>query len=215
MPMEGALVDKRSKWDVHAVAAREAEICGRPQRIEPLAEEELSGELVELMRSVGASIGETGERQNTEYFRTLLKHPEVLRRQLEIGQTLFTGRLPARSRELAVLRIAWLLQAPYEWGEHVHIAKRYGVTADEVRRVVEGSAAAGWNEADAAVLRAVEELLTRQAIADETWAALAQIWDEAQLIEFPMMVGQYVSTALVQNALRMRLTKENPGLTHR
>lgn len=213
--MDGSLVDKRNSWDLHAVAAREAEINGRPQRVEPLAEEGLNGELIELMHSVGASIGEMGERQNTEYFRTMLKHPELLRRQLEMGQTLFTGRLPARSRELAVLRIAWLLQAPYEWGEHVHIAKRYGVTREEVERVVEGSGAAGWSEADAAVLRGVEELLTRQAISDDTWAALAKTWDEAQLIEFPMIVGQYVSTALVQNALRLRLTEENPGLTHR
>jgi alkylhydroperoxidase family enzyme len=213
--MDGALIGERENWDARAVAAREAELCGRPQRIEPLDEEGLSRELIELMASVGASIGETGERRNTEYFRTLLKHPELLRRQLEIGRTLFTGRLPARLRELAVLRVAWLLQAPYEWGEHVHIAKRYGLTREEIERVVEGSAAAGWNEVDAAVLRAVEELLTRQAISDETWAALASVWDEAQLIEFPMVVGQYVSTAMVQNALRLRLTKENPGLTHR
>ena len=213
--MDGSLVDKHASRDLHAVAAREAEITGRPQRVEPLAEAELSDELIALMRSVGASVGETGQRQNTEYFRTMLKNPELLRRQLEIGRTLFTGRLPPRSRELAVLRVAWLLQAPYEWGEHVHIAKRYGVTPEEVERVVEGSAAAGWSEADAAVLRGVEELLTRQAISDETWHALAKTWDEAQLIEFPMMVGQYVSTAMVQNALRMRLTDENPGLTHR
>ena len=213
--MDGSLVAKHNSWDIDAVAAREAEIIGRPQRVEPLAEEDLSGELIALMRSVGASIGETGERQNTEYFRTMLKNPELLRLQLEMGKTLFTGRLPARSRELAVLRVAWLLQAPYEWGEHVHIAKRYGVTCEEIERVVEGSGAGGWSAADAAVLRGVEELLTRQAISDETWAALGKTWDEAQLIEFPMMVGQYVSTALVQNALRMRLTEENPGLKHR
>lgn len=213
--MDGSLVGERGGRDARSVAAREAEINGRPQRVEPLREEELSGELIALMRSVGASIGENGERENTEYFRVMLKNPDLLRRQLEMGQTLFTGRLPARARELAVLRIAWLLQAPYEWGEHVHIAKRYGVTPEEIERVVEGSAAAGWSAADVAVLRGVEELLTRQAICDETWAALAETWDEAQLIEFPMVVGQYVSTALVQNALRLRLTKENPGLTHR
>jgi alkylhydroperoxidase family enzyme len=213
--MDGSLVDKRYRWDAQAVAARQAEINGQPQRIEPLAEQDLSGELSELMRCLGATIGETGERQNTEYFRTMLKHPELLRRQLEVGQTLFTGRLPARSRELAVLRIAWLLQAPYEWGEHVHIAKRYGVTPAEIEQVIVGSGAGGWAEADAALLRGVEELLTRQAISDETWADLARDWDEAQLIEFPMLVGHYVATAMVQNALRMRLTQENPGLTHR
>jgi hypothetical protein len=81
--------------------------------------------------------------------------------------------------------------------------------------VTQGSAAAGWSDHDAAILRGVEELLADQSISDATWAALAARWDEPQLIEFPMMVGQYVATALVQNALRVRLTKDNPGLTCR
>ena len=39
--------------------------------------------------------------------------------------------------------------------------------------------------------------------------------DEQQLIEFPMMVGQYVATAFVQHTLRIRLAKDNPGLSYR
>ncbi len=45
---------------------------------------------------------------------------------------------------------------------------------DELEGVVKGSGAAGWSEAEAAVFRGVEELLTRQPISDETWAALAR-----------------------------------------
>jgi hypothetical protein len=78
-----------------------------------------------------------------------------------------------------------------------------------------GSSAPGWTEHDAAILRAVEELIGEQMISDATWATLARTWNEQQLIEFPMMVGQYVATAFVQNALRIRLAPDNPGLTLR
>ena len=117
--------------------------------------------------------------------------------------------------ELLILRVAWLAKSPYEWGEHVKISQRYGVTKEEIARVQQGSVAPGWSEHDAAILRGVEELLGDQCISDATWAELAQSWDEAQLIEFPMMVGQYIATALVQNALRVRLSDGRKGLRER
>lgn len=213
--MDGSWIENRSSCDPEAIAARDAEINGRPQRIAPLAPEALGPEVMSLVERIHASIGLTSPPVIDDYFRTVAKHPQIFRHQLETGTTLFTGKLPPRDRELAVLRIAWLLRAPYEWGEHVKIAKRYDVALDEIERVIEGSAAAGWTAHETAILRAVEELLSQQAMADATWAALAQGWDEPQLIEFLAMVGHYVATALLQNALRVRLTEENPGLTRR
>jgi alkylhydroperoxidase family enzyme len=208
-------VDARSGCDAAAIAAREAEITGKPQRIEPLAIEELNGDAKALVARIRASTGSTPDADVPEYFRTMVKHPEIFRCQLEMGTAIFKGTLPPRERELAVLRVGWLLRAPYEWGEHVAIGKRYGITAEEIERVIVGSAAPGWSEHDAAILSAVEQLLADQTISDATWATLARTWSEPQLIEFPMMVGQYVATGLVQNALRMRLGPGNPGLTLR
>lgn len=213
--MDGSLIARRSGYDPEAIAAREAEITGKPQRIEPLSAAELSGEARDLVMEVRAAIGLSPTADIPEYCLTMVKHPEIFRRQMEMGTAIFKGHLPARERELAVLRIAWLLRAPYEWGEHVAIGKRYGVTAEEIERVIEGSATPGWSEHEAALLRGVEELLSEQAISDATWATLAKKWSEPQLIEFLMMVGQYVATALVQNSLRMRLAAGNPGLTYR
>ena len=213
--MVGSLIEQRSGCDPEAIAAREADITGKPQRIEPLAEAELSGEAKDLVDRIRKSAGSDAASEVPEYFRTMVKHPEIFRCQAEMGTVIFKGRLPPRERELAVLRVGWLLRAPYEWGEHVVIGKRYGLRPEEIERVIEGSAAPGWSEHDAAILRATEELLSDHAITDETWAVLARRWDEPQLIEFPMMVGQYVATGLVQNALRMRLGPANPGLTLR
>ena len=208
-------VEERSGLDDAAIAAREADITGKPQRIGPLGVEELGGETLELINRLRGSAGSAPTDNIPEYFRTMIRHPEIFRCQAEMGTVIFKGALPPRERELAVLRNAWLLRAPYEWGEHVAIGKRYGVTPEEIERIIQGSAAPGWSEHEAAILRGVEELLVDQMISDETWAVLAKSWNEKQLIEFPMMVGQYVATALVQNTLRMRLGPANPGMTAR
>ncbi len=213
--MDGSLVERRSGYDPEAIAAREAEINGKPPRIAPLSPEELSGDAKDLVNRIRASIGLSPTTDIPEYCLTMVKHPEIFRCQLEMGAAIFKGHLSPRERELAVLRVGWLMRAPFEWGEHVDIGKRYGVTQEEIERVIQGSAAPDWNEHEAAILRAVEELLSEQSISDETWATLAKSWNEPQLIEFPMMVGQYVATALVQNGLRMRLAPDNPGLTYR
>lgn len=206
-------MDKR--YDSESIAAWEAEITGRKQRIEPVPAAALSAESRKIVMDIRAAVGAPPDAPIPEYCLTVIKHPEVFRCQMEMGIALFKGALPPRERELAVLRIGWLLRAPFEWGEHVDIGKRCGVTAAEIEAVILGSTAPGWSAHEAAILRAVEELLAEQFIADATWAVLAKSWNEQQLIEFPMMVGQYVATALVQNTLRIRLEPYNPGLTHR
>ena len=52
-------------------------------------------------------------------------------------------------------------------------------------------------------------------ISDVTWAALALNWNEAQLIELPCLVGQYLGVAMLQNSLRMPLAKERKGFAER
>lgn len=195
--------------------ARHAQVVGKPPRIEPLEAEEMTAEQVALVDEINASLGLQTPDSIPEYFRTMIKHPELFRCQLRTGTAIFQGAIPPRERELAVLRVAWLRGAPYAWGEHVALGKRFGLTVEEIERVTQGSSAQGWSEHEAAILRAVEELLNEAAITDATWNMLAKSWDEKQLIEFPTMVGAYVVTAFQQNGMRVRLSPENPGLSAR
>lgn len=196
-------------------AARKAQVVGDAPRVEPIPQAELAGPAYDLCVAVREGVGVTVHENIPEYMRTMVKHAGIFGCHMAMGSALFRGEIPARERELAVLRVAWLCRAPYEWGEHVEISQRYGVTAEEVNRVIAGSSHADWGAHDRAILRGVEELIGDQSLSQETWDALAARWNEAQLIEFPMMVGQYVSTAYVQNALRVRLADGNPGLSHR
>jgi alkylhydroperoxidase family enzyme len=197
------------------IAARQAHVVGAKPRIAALPNDGIDQASRDIVTEIRAGAGAGPIEIMPEYMRMMLKHPELFRRQMEMGALLYNGKLPPRERELAILRCGWLLRAPYEWGAHVNIGKRVGLSAEEVARVTEGSSAAGWNDFDRAVLRGVEELVGDAALSDATWTTLAKHWDEAQLLEFPMMVGQYVATAFVQNSLRVRLDDDNPGLSHR
>jgi alkylhydroperoxidase family enzyme len=211
--MDGTIIEKRSGFDPQAAAAREAEITGKPQRIEALAAEQVDDEGLEIIaRLRGPS---PAGSEIPAFHRTMIKNSQVLLGLTGMGKAISTGKVPPRERELAVLRVCWLLGAPYAWGEHVVIGKRCGVSPEEIERVVQGSAAPGWSDHDAAILRGVEELLSNQTISDETWSVLAAGWNEAQLIELPLIVGHYVGTACLQNSLRMRLGPGNTGLTSR
>lgn len=196
--------------------SRQADITGRAQRIEPLSVQSFD----EPARTLVAEIRETLVKNATadipEFFGVMLKHPDIFRRQIEISMTLLgAGSISARDRELAILRVGWLCGAPYEWGEHVWVSKKCGVTDEEVIRVPLGSTDLGWSYTDTAILAAVEELISDQMISDNTWGKLSNYWSEKQLIEFITVVGQYYSMAILQNSLRVRLASTNKGLQER
>lgn len=187
-----------------------------PPRIPPLPREEIDEDARAALAEVLRAIGREAPEHPSAYVAIMLRHPELYRAHSALGLALYTGALPVRWRELAVLRIAWAARAPYEWGEHVDLGKRLGgLTAEDVERVTQGSSAPGWNAEDAAILRAVEELLDGAMIGDETWGRLAAFLDHRQLIELPLLVGQYQGVAYLQNALRCPLLPGNPGLSAR
>lgn len=151
-----------------------------------------------------------------EILRVMLHHPRLFTSLTDVAiQLMGDGRLAPRERELAILRIAWLCQAPYEWGEHVIIAKKAGITSEEIERITLGSQAGGWSEHEQAILHATEELHACAVISDETWEILSRRFDDRQLIELLVLIGQYQATAYYQNSLRVRLMQGNRGLEAR
>lgn len=196
--------------------ARQQEITGKPPRIAPLPLEHLGPEVRNIADSIRKAAGVHAAGEIPEYVATMLKHPGLYRHHAALGaELLASGTLSARHRELAILRTGWLCGAPYEWGEHVEIAKRAGLDAAEIEQITEGSKASGWGDLDRAILRAAEELYESAMISDETWSALETSLDERQLIELPYVIGTYTKVAYLQNALRLRLLRTNPGLSAR
>ena len=73
-------------------------------------------------------------------FRVLMNHPALARRWMVFAaHVLGKSTLPPRDRELAILRIGWLNQAPYEWEQHVIIGKRSGISDAEIEQIQKGA----------------------------------------------------------------------------
>jgi alkylhydroperoxidase family enzyme len=143
-------------------------------------------------------------------FRTLANHPGLMKRWLVFGNhVLGKSTLPAREREIAILRIGWLCRAGYEWGQHVAIGKAAGLSDEEIARIPEGAAAPGWSAADRALLCATDELHADAFISDATWAELASTLSTQQLMDLVFTVGQY---NLVSMALNSFGVQPEPGL---
>jgi 4-carboxymuconolactone decarboxylase len=104
------------------------------------------------------------------------------------------GRLPARLRELIILRTAWNCRSRYEWGQHVDIGLRVGLTDDEIARVPRGPAAFP-GTAEGVALQACDEMCRQQFIAEDTWRLLGAHHREKALIELMLLIGHYVMIA--------------------
>jgi alkylhydroperoxidase family enzyme len=184
-------------------------VIARPTRprIAPLPPDEHDDEVRELLEGVAAPGGFA-----SNIFATLVRHPGLFRRWLPFGGKLLSGRIPARERELVILRTAWLCRSDYEWGQHDLIARSVGLADDEIRRVRTGPDAEGWDATERMLLRATDELHADACIADQTWAALAAHYDVKQLIELPMLVGHYHLVAYTLNSLGVQLEAGLEGL---
>lgn len=170
-------------------------------RLAPLPEQDWDDETRALL--------EAGQPLNI--FTTLAHHPKLLKRWLVFGShVLVKSTLPARERELAILRTGWRCGSEYEFGQHTVIGAATGLTDDEIRRLAtEGTA--GWAPDDAVLVRAVDELVADHTVSDETWAALAERWDTQQLIDLVFAVGQYVLVSTALRTFGVQLDEGVPG----
>lgn len=205
------------------IDARHCEVLGQPPRIAPVDRDEAAAEVRETTRNLIIGVGGPADMPPPpvetipEIMFTLCRFPKVWQPVMDVTVPLqgVDSTLPPRERKLAILRTGWLCQAPYEFGEHVAQARRLGITESEVEAIIAGSASPAWDDHERAVLEAVEELHASAMVSDATWDRLSKRFDDAQMFELLILIGQFTATAYFQNSLRLRLEAGNAGLAAR
>jgi alkylhydroperoxidase family enzyme len=167
-------------------------------RVAPLPPAERTPSAQALLDGVTLTAGENN------LFTTLIRAEGLTRKWLPFGGKLLNGKIPARDRELLILRTGWNCQSEYEWAQHVLMGRSAGLTEDEILRIP-GDPGDGWSQFDSTLLQAADELHQHVCITDATWAALAEVYDTQQLIELPMLVGHYHMVAMTLNCLGVQL----------
>ena len=150
------------------------------------------------------------DRQNPEgagtALSTLVRHPDLAKAYLGFSvHLLFRSTLPARVREVAVLRVAHRRACGYEWAHHVELAKAEGLTDTDIEAIRRGEAR---DDLDRLVLLATDELEENSNLTDETWAALADHLGERQRMDFVFTVGAYGMLAMGVNTFGVQLEDE-------
>lgn len=137
---------------------------------------------------------------------TLAQHPALTTAFHTFnGHVLFATTLTPRQRELLVLRVAAVRRCDYEWAQHVVLATDAGISPTEVEQISEGPDAPGWIAVEAALLRAVDELLAAAEVTASTWAILATELDEQQLMDVVFTVGAYDLLAMALKSFGVEL----------
>ena len=168
-------------------------------RFAPLSDAELTPEQEEALKDF-----RPGPVLNI--FRTLARAPTALARFNAWGGYVLSRRndLPAREREIVILRTGFLCKSGYDWTQHHRIGLREGLTGEEIERIKQG-AGAGWNAADAALIKATDELHADQFITEPTWAELGRHFTDKQRMDVVFTCGQYTQVSMMLNTFGVQL----------
>lgn len=143
-------------------------------------------------------------------------HPALTRAFLGFnGHILMATTLSERQRELLVLRTATRRRCGYLWAEHVFMANDAGISDEEIGRIAFGPDAPFWSPEEAALLRAVDELVDEGAIDQSTWDALASTLSEQQLLDVIFTAGAYETIAWMMRSLDLEIDDDIPQLLER
>ena len=145
-------------------------------------------------------------------FKTLTNHPDLARRWMVFANHILgKSTLSVRDRELVILRIGYLCQSGYEWGQHVQIARDAGMSDEEIRSCKTGPDTPGLSELDRLLLQATDELHGDAHVSDATWAGLSEHYSTQQMMDLVFTVGQYNLVSMALNSFGVQLDEGLPG----
>jgi alkylhydroperoxidase family enzyme len=145
-------------------------------------------------------------------FGTIAHHPRLLKRFMNYaGLFLNKGLLPAREREIVILRVGWNCQSVYEFGQHTIIGERVGLTIEEITAVTRDIGEHNWNDRDIALLEMSDDLCADNCVSQHTWEKLRRDWKEDELIELVMVAGTYRLVSGFLNTMGVELDAQTPG----
>ncbi len=156
------------------------------------------------IKDLQANIGSPDKIFNI--IKTLIGYPELFKAWLGFANhVMFNSSLPPRDREIVILRIGWLCQSGYEFGQHIVIGRDAGLNDGEIKAIAEGDSAQNWSEAEQSLIRATDELHADAFIGDATYAELQEHFDEKQILDLIFAVGQYNMVSMALNTIGVQL----------
>ena len=117
------------------------------------------------------------------------------------------GALGLRNAEIVILRTAVHVGAAYEWHSHVVRARAAGLSMHEIDRVRQG-AKAGWDDADALLIRCVDELVESCQLGQASLDEFANAFGRTAALDLIAIHSSYLMLGMVLNTWPVELDED-------
>jgi len=136
-------------------------------------------------------------------FRMMAHAETCFRPMLRLGSAILAEqRLSAKLRELAILEVAHLSRAEYEWVQHVGIARAAGVSKEQVEALARGDIDAScFDETERIVLRFTSQVVRDAEASEATFAAVQKQLSPQEIVELIVAIGFYMMMARLMRTL--------------
>src|SRR5712691_6683759 len=172
-----------------------------------LIEEGKHPELAGLIATIKA---ERGGRLSNLY-RALLNSPAVAEGWLK----LFTAvrqkaKFPGGCRELAILRVALLNGADYEYRAHVPFALKEGATQGQIDALPEWQKSKSFDDRERAVLAYTDSVTREIRVPDPVFAEVRRHFDDRELVELTATAAGYNLVSRFLVAMQIDQERRSP-----
>jgi len=140
-------------------------------------------------------------------FRVMAHAESDFRPMLRLGTSILgRQKLGGKLRELAILLIASLSEAEYEWVQHVPVGKAAGVTAAQIEALRRGGiGAACFDTNERLLLQFTTEVVRDAGASADTVRAMAACFSPREIVELILAIGYYMTIARLARTLDVDL----------
>ncbi|MFZ0660861.1 MAG: carboxymuconolactone decarboxylase family protein [Candidatus Binataceae bacterium] len=152
------------------------------------------------VKNPGTATGTPGD-----YWTTFALVPDLLfQARNSLMALMQPGRkLPAKLRELAILRTGIVGDSRFEYSQHLKVARMVGVADDKLAAIKSWAVADKFSPAERAVMQVTDEIVGRNLVEDESFAALKEHLDDAQIMELFYVIGLWRMHGMIVRALHL------------
>lgn len=125
-------------------------------------------------------------------FRVAANAPASLKGLVELAQSiLFKSAFDARKREIAVLRVAHVTKATYEWTHHVKVAQHLKITDDEINIIQKEDPVASLDEEGNFLCRVADEISRDVRLSDDALSEVLERYGVQGATELILCVSYF------------------------
>ena len=144
-------------------------------------------------------------------FRMMGRAPESFRPFMEFAFSILAkSEFDTRKREIAVLRVAHVTRASYEWFQHLIVATRVGVTEEEIEKIAVDGPVTQLDEEGNLLCRVADEISTDVRLGDEALQQILDRYGTRQATELILCVSYFNMLSRLLESLRVELEEESP-----